>query len=408
MKTPVVVTILLLLNASAYAQHGHFGGGGHGGHSGGGSHSVGGHAFFHGHPANPGHSVFLSFFLNGHGSTDNQPPDESDCYELYMESAYILPELYQRQDFDSIHYWINRRTEYCPVSDDLFALKTLLAIQQDRFNPDELPVTGLYDLLERYASAVGHAASGYSDENRIYRLTSKWAYDLLGAKIMDSTESVLCRIFSGEIHHPARHIRGNRIQYELLNQKIRKDFLGYRAGPRPIVSFIAGIWMPNGKLSSLGVHPTIGLVLGGRNRLNEWDLVMDFRFINTPTPYKVLRQDSLYDRTYFFGGYVGIDYTRYFIHAPRFETGLIAGMGYDGFDISGSSNNSDEDNSDSYLKPTEIGSFNANLGIRLNYFLTKRSFIGLSVKYNFINYSNHGGTPLDGNAMSIHLIFGRN
>lgn len=58
---------------------------------------------------------------------------------------------------------------------------------------------------------------------------------------------------------------------------------------------------------------------------SEWDFTLALRSIHTARPYKVLRQDSVYSVDNFFGGYIGIDDTRYLLHVKRLEAGVICG-----------------------------------------------------------------------------------
>jgi hypothetical protein len=97
-----------------------------------------------------------------------------------------------------------------------------------------------------------------------------------------------------------------------------------------------------------------------------------------------------------------VDYTHYLVSKLNFDLGLLAGAGYDGFDITSENYNYDA------LKPLSIGSFNANAGFKLNYFLTTSFYIGLQARYNFINYVNHGGTSMNGDAFSVDLFIGGN
>lgn len=84
---------------------------------------------------------------------------------------------------------------------------------------------------------------------------------------------------------------------------------------------------------------------------------------------------------------------------PDVEFGWMAGAGYDGFDIPSSGN-------EDYLKPSGIGSFNANTGIRFNYFNSNNTFLGVLARYHIANYKNKGGSSLQGNSFSIDLILG--
>jgi hypothetical protein len=169
-------------------------------------------------------------------------------------------------------------------------------------------------------------------------------------------------------------------------------------------STTAGIWLPQSDLSILGAHPSIGFAIGLRNQENELDLNISARFIRTPQEYLVQRGGALYSLHYFVGGYIGLDYTRYFMVSRRWEFGALVGLGYDGFDIADSYENNPGDND--YLKPLDLGTFNYNLGLRFNYYYKPGMFIGITPRYSFLRYINNGGSSLFGNAFSIDFSVG--
>jgi hypothetical protein len=171
-----------------------------------------------------------------------------------------------------------------------------------------------------------------------------------------------------------------------------------------VIALIAGIWRPTGSLRILGTHPSLGVQIGGRGKSNEFDFTMQFRFVNAPGKYYISRKDSLYAFSHFFGGYIGIDYSHYFLRSGNFEFGTTGGVGFDGFDFIDPEEN---DHSSDYLKPFSINSLNLNAGARLNYFFNPRFFIALVAKYNYISYNNKNGSSLSGHPFSIDFIIGK-
>jgi len=78
----------------------------------------------------------------------------------------------------------------------------------------------------------------------------------------------------------------------------------------------------------------------------------------------------------------------------------LGGIGFGGFNLF-SSNKTNEQ-----LRPLFVESFNFNVGLRYNYFLSPTFYIGLQSRFNLINYNNRGGTSFNGNAFSFDIIFG--
>ena len=156
----------------------------------------------------------------------------------------------------------------------------------------------------------------------------------------------------------------------------------------------AGVWIPTGELVTVGTHPILGLQWGFRHKIHDFNLTVDFRFLNTKEPYEVMREGTIYSLNDFFGGYLGVDYICYLAVDSQIDFGILLGAGYDGFDVSVPT------------KPYEIDSFNFNAGIRLNLYGKGRNYLGIQPRYNFINYGNKGGTNFSGNAISLQLYFG--
>jgi hypothetical protein len=106
----------------------------------------------------------------------------------------------------------------------------------------------------------------------------------------------------------------------------------------------------------------------------------------------------VYQSNHYFGGCIGLDYTWYLLSTSKNDLGLFTGIGFDGFDVANST--------DKKLSPSSINAFNAYGGLRYNFYLNPTLYIGVQGRYNVINYCNGGGSSLQGNALSIDLIFG--
>ena len=347
---------------------------------------------------------------------DNRP---LSCRKQYVATATVLPQLYRAKDYDSLQRWLAFEEKACGRSPERFSASILLAIETGRFSERDLPDTGFYALLRTYAWVVrdvnGHARYiGYMSNkyfnatpyNRaIFSCTHDWAQRLLPSTALDSTERFLCQVFAGQVEDPLRMIRSGLSTWHYLDSLRLRSLHIRRNMPAGTFGLLSGIWLPTGKLRMMGVHPELGLQMGGRDKTNELDLSLFFRFIHAPQPYLVSRNDSLYPRQHYEGYYIGIEYAHYFIHQDTFESGFTAGSGYDGFAIAAVKKNEKDLN---YLKPFSIGSFNVNLGLRANYFFSPELFAGFAAKYHFIHYINRGGTDLDGHALSLSVSIGSN
>lgn len=340
-----------------------------------------------------------------------------DCRDVLINASGVLSNLYGEKSFDSIRVAVNVMEQVCGEGSlKVVYIKTLTDIQLSSFSVNNLSATARFDtLLHDYLFTLrtlkkgGYSINKYTyysysaSERNFYSLIRKWANDLLNSNRLNSSETFFCNVLAGNIRHPAAQLKSGKTQYPELYTLLRKNYSDERLQPAFEGSLMSGVWLPSGNAKILGAHPTIGFQIGGKKKRNELDLTMQIRFLRTPGNYYVVRNDSLYPLNHFFGGYIGLDYTYYVLHSTNFEAGLIASVGFDGFDIADPPTH---DHSKDYLKPFSINSLNLNTGLRINYYFNPNFFIGIAAKFNKINYGNKGGSNLSGNPISIDFIIG--
>jgi hypothetical protein len=334
-----------------------------------------------------------------------QPRSVAERQQLFNADASALPRLYENKDFDSIGIYIQLRWQE-PVPPDLLCQAILLSIQRNIFSLTEFSELNaltwpLIHQLNAYAGLLASCQDTKCNmpdaDRKIFFTTSRWAHDLLETRTFDSVQNFLCRVYSGDIRYPEEYWSLHTIA------PIARGLFGPRTNRvrrlGVVMAISTGIWVPDGHLSLLGVHPSINYEYGVRNAHNEWDLDGALRFGNTPGPYTILRNDTVMSRTYYDGGNLSLTYTRYLFHQARREAGISIGLGVDGIDFTSGSENVD-------WTPTTITCFDFNLGLRYNYYFSKHGFLGVVARYHFLNYSNPGGSPFDGNAATIDIILG--
>jgi len=338
--------------------------------------------------------------------------------EFYLKAAAErLPALYKNGYYDSIAAYIGTIAK---TTNSIFTFGTriLVNIQLNRFDISRLENPDFLDTLQRYAYEVrlsqattppvgnepGTRLEDMPYEDRLFLFNTVWARLLTGTRQLDSSQVLLCNIIEGKVQNPMADIRQKRKLYPALDSLFTKRAIIVRNSVRGNFAYSFGMWAPQGNAVRLGVHPSAGLLLGGRNKLNEYNINISLRFGRTPQDYTVLRNNVLYNRHFYEGGYGGFEYTRYLYHSLYFEAGITGGIGYDSFDIA----NDKDDNSNDYLKPLEMGSLNLNAGFRINFFLNPRLYLGMDGKFNYVDYKNRGGSPVDGNAYTITMFFGHN
>lgn len=327
-----------------------------------------------------------------------------DCKDVFLNAIDIIPQLYKEKSFDSLQKAIDIWKSSCGNLSEIRYTEILLAIEESSFNIAGTD-SNLAQLLTGYSFAY-KAFSNYGSYQTptlsYYKLSSAWAKLLLQRTNLSVTEQFICNVFAGNISQPEKEIKQHKEAYTELHDLLKKDLAKQKKGGSAEYTIISGIWSPTGNASLLGVHPSIGLQFGGRFDRHQIDLTMQVRFLKSANTYTVKRNNALYDLDHYFGGYIGLDYNYYFLNKTRTDLGIVAGIGYDGFDIA----NSGDNNQNDYLKPLTISSLNINTGLRFNYVFSPAFYLGLQGRYNFINYGTKGGSNLNGDAFSLDLILG--
>jgi hypothetical protein len=348
-------------------------------------------------------------FLNHHATAQVSVEEamarkHPDCKDVFLNAIDIIPQLYKEKSFDSLQKAIDIWKSTCGSLLEVRYTEILLAIERSSFNT-VAPDSGLVELLQSYSFAYKNYSrynTYFGTTSSFYKLSSTWARLLLERANLSVNEKFVCNVFAGNISNPEKEIKQHKDEYKLLFNLLNKNFADQKKRGSTEYTIISGIWSPTGNASLLGVHPSIGLQLGGRFDRHQIDLTMQVRFLKSANTYTVKRNNSLYDLDHYIGGYIGLDYNYYFVNKMKYDLGIIAGAGYDGFDIA----NSGDDNENDYLKPLTISSLNMNTGLRFNYAFNPAFYLGLQGKYNFINYGTNGGTSLNGDAFSFDLIIG--
>ena len=171
--------------------------------------------------------------------------------------------------------------------------------------------------------------------------------------------------------------------------------------PRDLYSFAgftAGMWVPVGRNFILGPHPSLGLVLGGWR--GQWlaEFAMEFRFGEAIHHYEVLYKNSVEISHKYFGGFIGFHVGYAVANLKNTSIYLLGGLGLDGFDAI--------EIDDQHDQAVSINSLNLNSGLGFQHYDKKGGYWGIELLFNLIHYQNPGGTPLNGNGVTLRLTRG--
>ena len=171
--------------------------------------------------------------------------------------------------------------------------------------------------------------------------------------------------------------------------------------PSTSISGYAGAWIPTGPLEAMGVHPEIGMTFGLKQKENLYELVMGVKFIDAPESY-LTRRDKNSEWEYsndFSGFYLGFEYSRDLMPQKRNSPFFSIGAAYDVI----TTLNQDTDKE---LDAATAGSYNFNLGGGFRIFLNQKSYLGLQLRYNLVDYTLTQLFKKQGHVITVRLSYG--
>ena len=349
---------------------------------------------------------------------ENRIRSKVDCEDISFTALTLIPEFYYNNQKDSIIYFIKYWENKCGESHFSKEIRLLYEIERGVFDAKEIDFQFFQHLLDQVDyidymvfldtnNQVVNTLSG-AEKNEYYQIsefhlfTSLWAQEILNKHDFAacSNERDILLAYAGRVEEFFESISNNACK-SILNGFYITEASRLKSLGEGEFGVLTGVWKPFDNAAILGVHPTVGFYLGYQKGKALFDLTMLLRFINSPSTYTVLYEDSLISTKHFLGGYIGADVGYELLRTPSTRIYLLGGIGYDGFDTLESDPDVDDEPSKS------IGSLNLNTGIGSKWFINESmGYLGLEVRYNFVNYRNSGGTDFTGNALAIRFLIG--
>ena len=349
---------------------------------------------------------------------ENRIRSKVDCEDISYTALSLIPEFYYKNQKDSIIHFIRYWEEKCGESHFSKEIRVLYEIDREVFDEKEIDLQFFQHLLDQVDyidymvfldsnSQVVNILSGaekseYYQISEFHLFTSLWAQEILDkhdfTACSDKRDILLA--YAGRVDEFFESV-GNNACETILNGFYISEVSRLKSLGEGEFGVLTGIWKPFNNAAALGVHPSLGFYFGHQKGKVLFDITMLMRFVKSPSSYTVVYEDSLISTRHFFGGYIGLDVGYELLRTPFTRVYLLGGIGYDGFEALESDPGVDDDPSRS------IGSLNLNTGLGGKWFLNdSMGYLGLELRYNFVNYNNPGGTDFTGNALSVRLLVG--
>ena len=216
------------------------------------------------------------------------------CQDIEYNSSFLVPGYFQKGEIDSLNYVLDYWQKRCGYNSLIFQTRTLLDIQQRKFNEASIDRSWIYQLMDISVNQRPYEASRYSwrfnyTNSLYYGFIDSLARDLDKNDLSES-ERFLVRLYSGNANmsdlkdkYPGSKIN---VYYSQFVDSISRL-------PEFTMSLYTGGFFPAKSGATLGNHGLIGFGFGGIFYKNSIDLLLDFKFGPPKEPYNVLYNDSI-------------------------------------------------------------------------------------------------------------------
>ncbi|HAH56935.1 MAG: hypothetical protein KUL83_04705 [Lentimicrobium sp.] len=357
--------------------------------------------------------LFLNLQTQAQSYEDRLVQSQVSCDQISLRSSELFPYYMEAGLIDSAGFLLNIWNDKCGSTEPVFRANLLMVLKMHYYT-DELINTFFFDMMNIYETRLtlinnneqfiynyNHAHFDYVPVGGVFDTWSQnMAADLLEYYSPGETEYLICLFYSGQtalaykliLEQPYASSAPGLLYANKLNEALRLPMLH--------LGFYAGTWIPEGQLSRIGIHPELGITYGVKVKENSFDLVMGIKFIKAPTEYKALRHKfSEPEYTdYFFGGYIGLEYSRDLLNFKPYQTYVTIGAAYDGFNML-------EEDEDAGLDLSSANSYNFNIGLGTRVLLFKNNYLNMGIRYNLVDYTLNDKFFMKGNVYTVRLSY---
>jgi hypothetical protein len=336
------------------------------------------------------------------------------CPELSDDYAHRYAELIQQGLYEEMTTLLATWEHECGLTEPVFRAKALQLIQSRTFPGilneenileqaiafeirEKLVSEGNYvkirEYYELYPEFFGYVSPGHPFDIQ----TRQWARRLKSEVASGSFSYIFLQLYEGQTEEFFATLRDGFFQDTRLAAQYKNKLETIIKLPELNLGVNAGLWVPSGNLDVLGLHPSIGIVLGAKTKNTYFDAVFEFRFGKAAEDVMITVRDTLVATRNYQGGYAGIEVSQILIRTNNSSWELFAGGGYDIIDIV-------EDAIDPERQ--SFGSPAIHLGVGYKFYFKNRTWLSVKPGVYILNHKHATGSSLDGNAISFRLTYG--
>lgn len=366
--------------------------------------------------------LLLSFWGYSQVYADQEVLSDSEKTAIAEESALALER--SEGNIDKVKRILEDWSRKCGMSEPIFRMSILLDISQNKEIDNEITekrfshvINYLYRLELKKKDAESIALEyemndkyyGYIKITDSYDVfTRNYANALNKQNDLDIVDKLFIALYTDDVDTFLSLLRSEEYKETNIRTVYENEISGIMKMPNGNVALGVGLWMPNGSLNFLGMHPTVGVQIGVHGERLSLDLSIQGRFLQSANEYIVNNTNKYLDTLYsnrHFSAYLGIEPGFTFINTPKHEFAIVTGIGLDLLKVFYPQDYPEEIPSDDRY-PISFTTVNLNVGLAYKLKNERGGYWGIAARYEFMNYTNEKGTDLSGNAISFTISRG--
>lgn len=355
--------------------------------------------------------LFVSLQL--HGQIENRIIKKViECNEISFNCSELFADFISQNQYDSAKLVLDLWEKHCGMREPIMRSKILLGLVESNLK-EAIYDTNIFIYVQNYISRVDCSKRAdyhqsyeyystyfsYIPPNSKFDITTKQFSNNLNLR-ENSLENLFIMLYREKIDSFYYFLKLPEFKNLLLRRLYDKEVAKINKLWEGHFDITAGSYLPTGNAKLLGNHANIGISGGFKANKITYDFSFQFRFVNSPEYYNVKRADTTFITNHFFSTYIGLDLSYPLFKVFKNEFLIMTGIGYESLETEKSVS----------AKAGEIISIdkaNFNFGLMQRWYFNDRNYVGLSYKYNIINYNSRKIVEnLSGNFHSVGLHFG--
>ena len=332
-----------------------------------------------------------------------------NCQDVASSATQVIPALHQANQTDTLYALISFWEENCGLPEPLMRFHILHQIEINNFSEEWLPQNLMIILNDYRQISSWDNPNYYLDPDYLEYYAIDPAYNFFSRYLAEQlqqftdlspVELFYLEYYSNNFEKAFSRLSNGELAGSFIDSLYQLSLVAEKKARKHFIGFYGGLWRPRGELALLGNHPEFGFSFGFVQQRFLLEGILKIGFLPSPNTYEVLVNGLGYQTNNFtnlhFSARIGVDLLNYNKHQLLFSFGL----GYEGIQAFTTAEQED------YGLSRLISSVSINPGIEYRFPAGETSYLGLSFRYNLLNFNNRGGTPLPGNALLFGISYG--